>query len=477
MLHIKKHTLLIQMLIILVFGIIFIFASRYASEVIPANGGLGFDGKHYAQLATDFPNNITKAQDSKYFQRSAPAFIVYLGSKAFGLEPSNKNLILLFSCLNLMLLLLSVYGWNKVCRVSGFNNLSNWLGFTALFLNFASLKFPFYYPILTDSMGFALSIFLLLFYKTNNKPAILVVMLLSALAWPAIEYMCIVFLVFQNITIQSSLRSEKLNTFISFLIAFVFTGLAGYLIYRHPHMRGGWQDPTYIVKHGIIPSLLATFFVIFFAFSLLLKKLDLFSIPVFKIFDIKFGIAGIVLFIGIDVVIKKIANHYNIPSGYSIRMYLNDILIIGSRQPFCFLVGHLAYFGPLFAICIFRWKQICAIVYEYGWQMFFIILQFLFFMLDSESRHILNYMPFITLLLIQSFKNKIQKNFVFGMFILSFVFSKAWISMSVFPTSNISENYNVNFGCYLSDEAYILQLLIFTFTSGVIYFTLKKITK
>jgi len=464
------------MLIVLVFGVIFIFSSRYAGEVVPANNGLGFDGKHYAQLATDFPNNITKAEDSKYFQRSAPAFIVYLISKMLSVEPSNKNLISLFSCLNLILLLLSVYGWSRICEVSGFNNFSNWLGFGALFLNFASLKFPFYYPILTDAMGFTLAVFLLFFYRTNNKPAVLIIMLLSALAWPAIEYMCIAILLFQNKAIELSQKTLRLNTLIAFFIAFVFTGLAGYLIYRHPQMRGGWQEHTWIVKHGIIPSLLATFTVIFFAFNILLNKLDLFSIPLFKIFDLKFGIAGIILFVGIDLAVKKLAHHYNIPSGYSIRMYINDILIIGSRQPFCFIIGHLAYFGPLFVICILRWKQICALIYKHGWPMFFIILQFLFFMMDSESRHILNYIPFIAFLLVQTFENKIQKNFLLLGLIVSFIFSKTWISMSVFPTSNVSENYNVNFGCYLSDTAYILQLLIFTVTCAVFYYMFKKQT-
>ena len=470
----NKITLYIQLLIIFVFGLIFIGASTYFNEIIPANNGLGFDGKHYAELAMNYPDNITKAIDTKYFQRSFPSLIIYSFVNFLNLSSSPQTIILLFSLYNLLLLLLSVFIWNKICKVSNFNSSSNWLGFSALFVSFAALKFPFFYPILTDVTGFTLSMFLVYFFKTNNKKAMLVIMVLSSVSWPSIEYMCLALLAFRYKVIIFVKKSSVLNTSIAFIISFVFVSLAGYLIYRHPIMRGGWHEHTYIVKHGIIPSLLASFVVMFFAFRSLFKKLDLFSIPVFKIFDIKFAISGIVLFIGIDVVINKLAHHYNIPSGYSIRMYLTDILIIGSRQPFCFLVGHFAYFGPLFTICIFRWKKICDLIYQQGWSLFFILIQFVFFMMDSESRHILNYMPFITVLLIQSFDNKISKSFLAIGISLSFVFSKAWISIQSFPTSSISDNYNINFGCYLTDTSYVLLLLLFIATCAIFYYAIKK---
>ena len=73
----NKITLYIQLLIIFVFGLIFIGASTYFNEIIPANNGLGFDGKHYAELAMNYPDNITKAIDTKYFQRSFPSLIIY----------------------------------------------------------------------------------------------------------------------------------------------------------------------------------------------------------------------------------------------------------------------------------------------------------------------------------------------------------------------------------------------------------------
>ncbi|MGZ3932523.1 MAG: hypothetical protein ACXVP0_14610 [Bacteroidia bacterium] len=468
-----RPPLLAQLLILLSFGTILIFASTYYNEITPANKGLGFDGKHYAELAMDFPDAITKAPDTKYFQRSFPSFVVYSITRLFHLEASPNTAIFLFSVYNLLLLLLCVYGWNKICRVSGFNTASNWLGFGALFLNFASLKFPFFYPVLTDITGFTLSVFLVYFFKVRNKTAMLFIMVLSALSWPSIEYMCLALLLFQNKEIVFSEQRKLLPSIIAFLLALGFATLAGYLIYRHPQMRGGWAEHTWIIKNMIIPTLIATFVVIFLALQNLLRGLDLFSIPVFKIIDVKFGLISIVLFLGVDIAIKNLAKHYGIPSGYSIRMYLNDILIIGSRQPFCFLVGHAAYFGPLFTVCIFKWRQICTLVHRYGWALFFIMLQFVFFMLDSETRHILNYMPFIALLLVETFDNKIQRNFLIAGLVVSFLFSKAWISLLHFPTDSPTENYNLNFGCYLSDAAYLIQLFIFTLICIAFYVMLK----
>src|SRR5262249_41392770 len=91
-----------------------------------------------------------------------------------------------------------------------------------------------------------------------------------------------------------------------------------------------------------------------------------------------------------------------------------------------------------------------------------------------ESRHILNYLPFIAFLLVQTFSNSLRPSFVIGCSILSFLFSKAWISLYTFPGPSWPENYNVNFGCYLTDMAYALQFALFVLTGTVFYFFLKK---
>lgn len=469
-----QRALLYQLCIILIIGSALTAASLIGHEVIQINGGFGYDGKHYAELAADFPNRITQATDTKYLQRSAPSLLVYGLSRLSGLSSSPDHIILLFSLYNLAMLLLGVYAWNRICRVSGISLRGNWLGFGLLFISFGSLKFPFFYPTLTDVTGFVLSLFLVLCYKTTNKPGMLLIMLLGALSWPALEYMCLALLLFKNVPIIPRDKPLLVNSLLAFFSAFAFAGLAAYLIYRHPNMRGGWQEPTWLVQHAIIPSLLATFITIFLSLKALLKHLDLFKIPVFRIVDYGYGFAAIVLFLGIDVAVKALAKSYGIPAGYSLRMYFNDILIIGSRQPFCFLVGHLAYFGPVLGLCILRWKQICALVYQYGWPLFFIVVQALFFMLDSESRHSLNYLPFFTFLSVQVVQPVLSKPLLLAGLGLSFLFSKVWISIFRFPTSNWSENYNINFGCYLTDNAYLVQLLIFTMLCGLFYYLLKK---
>lgn len=469
----SKITLLLQLLIIFVWGLISIIWSLHG-EIIGINNGLGYDGKNYAQLAADYPTAIRKATDTKYFQRSGPSAVVYGLLRATGLESGDRNIILVFACFNLLMLLLGVYAWNRSCNVSGLGHLAVWLGFTALFLNFAALKFTFFYPVLTDTAGFALSLWLLYAFCSNNKPVMLLIIVLSALSWPAIEYMCLVLLAFNNNPLERSEPSRRLNTVLALGISLVFVLLAGYLIHRHPHMRGGWAEHTYIIKNWIIPTLIATFIALFLSLRYLFNSFRLLTIRVFKAVDLKYAIAAVVVFAGTDFVIKTLAKNYGIHSGYSLRMYFNDMLIIGSRQPFCFWVGHIAYFGPLLLFCFFRWKQMCSIAGDYGWSLFLLLVQFVFFMMDSESRHILNYMPFIVFLLVKTFDRQLQPGFVIGCSVLSFLFSKAMLSMYNFPTSSWSENYNVNFGCYLTDTAYGIQLAVFAVTGCAFYMLLKK---
>jgi hypothetical protein len=457
-----RYSYPLQIGFILVMGIISILATAFFNEVIPVCGGFGFDGEFFGKIAQDYPANITKTIDSKYFQRSLPSLIVYSVATVFNIATSKENIIILFSSYNLALLLICVTAWRRIVKLFELLPYVNWLGFAALFINFSSLKFPFFYPVLTDLTGFTLSVLLIPTLKTNNKVAVLLIMLLGAVTWPAIGYICVVILLFNNVEIVREERYNKINTFIAFLVAFMFAGLAGYLIYRHPHMRGGWLEHTYIVKNGIIPSLMATFLVVFFSVQKLIKGVNFYSLAIFRAVDFKYGVIGIVLFLAIDVIGKFLSNKYNIHSGYSIRMYLNDILIIGSRQPFCFILGHFVYFGPLFVICLLKWEKMCHIIHKMGWKMFLIMAQFLFFMMDSESRHIIGYIPFLTIILVQLFSAYPGNQFLITVLVLSFVFSKSWAPMRTFPFSDWMENYTMNFGCYFSDAIYIFYLVIFS---------------
>jgi hypothetical protein len=128
-------------------------------EKVPVGGGLGWDGQVYGAMALDFRGTVLEAPITAYrVQRVLPSALVYAGLRGTGATRDVETVIRGFVVLNTVLLVGCVMLWTSIARALGIGPRGEWLGFVALFVNWAVLKQGTYYPVLTDISAFTLGL-------------------------------------------------------------------------------------------------------------------------------------------------------------------------------------------------------------------------------------------------------------------------------------------------------------------------------
>jgi hypothetical protein len=178
----ERAFLVIALTLVAAFGL----AQIVGSERISPGRGLGWDGRFYARMAQDFPRVVfDEGLDAYRLQRVVTPALVYLGMRAFGVPRDDAHVVDAFAVYNLLLLLATVVVWRGIARAAGLGEGALWLGFLLLFVNFANLKIPYYYPVLTDTSAVFLGALLVYFHLRGSAAGMLAVLAIGAFSWPS----------------------------------------------------------------------------------------------------------------------------------------------------------------------------------------------------------------------------------------------------------------------------------------------------
>lgn len=224
--------LVIVMLVGLLFG-----------EKIQVSDGFGYDGVNYARIARSFEGMVANGKiDSYRIQRVFPSAVIHFVIKLASLPFTPKNIVLAFGLLNTLILAVSALVWCLISDHLGMSAKGKIFGFVGLFANFAILKLPSYYPVLTDIPAFGLGILALYFYLRDFELGLYALILLGAFTWPTVAYECVLLASFpHNVTTSDIYRDDLVATVTktekrfgspgkNFFLALLVTGLVGALV-------------------------------------------------------------------------------------------------------------------------------------------------------------------------------------------------------------------------------------------------------
>jgi hypothetical protein len=161
----------------------------YFPEFIQEENGLGWDGEAYASILKNFKEQIQNQQiNSYYFQRILPITIVYTFLYITNLPLSDTNIILAFLALNILLIVIAFFVWVLLCRHLRLGLQGKVLSFTGIFLNYALLKMPFYYPVLTDLIAFTIGLIMFYCFLRKYTIGLLLISIIGAFSFPTLFY-------------------------------------------------------------------------------------------------------------------------------------------------------------------------------------------------------------------------------------------------------------------------------------------------
>ena len=456
----------LMILIVLVMGTISIFFG----EKIEANNGLGYDGKRYAEITQNFPQYVLHNQLSPYrIQRILPSAIVHYTLKSLGVPLEYRNIIRGFELYNLALILITIYVWSLISYELKLGIKGKWLGFLALYINFPLAKLNYYYPVLTDTSAFALGIILLYCFLKDNRVGVLFVTIAGAFTWPTMMYYGIILYLLPRREITHGPAKPCLDVTLAISSsAIVLSGIIYYYFIRHSDIYPSSVVP--LVDRVVYLSIAVVILYVFFSLRPIFDYDQLYNTKHLTKIDPKRLIVISVVFVSI-----RILQYFLAGPGSSPKI-LELTCMLAIQRPFIFYLSHVIYYGPIILLTCLLWNRICRISHQFGIGLTLFMLMNIMLSLNSESRFLIPFFPFIVTLTVKSTEELRWRSSYYWFFaILCLLYSKIWLGINAGNAGPWKILYFMNFGPWMSNVMFITQGCFVFLTVAIIYFFAKKL--
>jgi hypothetical protein len=160
------------------------------------------------------------------------------------------------------------------------------------------------------------------------------------------------------------------------------------------------------------------------------------------------------------------------------------------QAPFGFIVNHFMYYGYLIIFLCLFWKEAVNQYAKSGYSFFIIIILGLMMTVNTESRHLLSFIPFLFFPVVEVIKKYITVKFAIIFSIMSLLLSRFWFKINVegiedafvFVTHNDyakfpAQRYFMSQGPWMSYPMYLLFLGFFVVSFIAIYLWIKRAKK
>lgn len=450
-------------------------------ENIPANDGFGFDGVLYAKLCREFPgilwdhNNVNSKK-----RRFVPSVVAWSVIKVTPLSFSEPaHIVLAFRIVAFMSLLLSVFVFIKICSLLKLSDITTWLAYIGLFVNYMVLKRAMYYPLDTGAVAFFCGFLFIYSYLRSSKIGLLVATIVSLYTWGVVTLFAFLLFTFPRRSKQEKWSCE--NNYKYFRN--IFTGvviccyLAIYLFYGVIYDEEAYFGDAPLVRSVVPLSLVLVVCYIYFGMRTILSQVRIKNwLSLFR----EVSIVNIVIFFIVIFLYKLSIRNMDLLST-QILDKLHSYSLRPMTQPAVFYVAHVIFFGPVIALVVLLWREIVAAAREIGLGLLLSIAIAFALSLNSESRHLtLAIVPIIFLVarVLEKYKITKEECVLFG--VVSLLYSKVWMLMNIgnVEPANVLvmpwQRYFMSCGPWMSNRMYVLQGVIVAVTTIVLWTWIQK---
>ncbi len=449
-----------------------------AGERIGFNNGLGWDGAIYAKWARDFHQEAFETGIDAYrIQRILPAAITHYALRGLGMTLSDKHILNCFAAINIISITLVAMFWVRIADILAIGTRGKWLGFSAMFLNYAVLKNTSFNPVLTDMPAYAVSAGMVWAYLTQRRVGLFVLTAIGAFVWPTLIYIGALLILFPRDNARDRRAAPapfQLNLIGAGLLT-LYIGLGIYYVLER--LNGpvfGFLEPIGAV---IRLSLTIALAYVFFGSRTLLDNAALFD---FRRWFSWSRLGSLLALVAMVVAIKAFQAALTDRPGYmSFSVYLLTVAVGTVAKPGVFLVAHVTYFGPWLILAAMLWKPICRLIHEHGAGLTLAVLAGFLHGLDSESRHDIYLAPMLVPFFVKATESLgLSTNFYVFMAAISVLASKVWLTIN----GNFLDNaflypdqlYWMHHGPFMGNTMYIVHGGVAILVGVLIYFACRR---
>jgi hypothetical protein len=487
----QKHRLILVLILIL------LLIKGYYSEKIPVNDGLGWDGFGYGNLIRNAETFLSDRSIDKYlFQRiGIPLFLHYVFN-LLNIGFLNSNFIAAFEILNLVCILTAILYFFKISNKLKLSVNTEIIGFSSLFFCFPVIKLCGFYPVLLDIPAFTIGLMLVYYYLQNNVVLYFLLIFIGSFIFPTFIVMSLLFLfkkapvehqnsVTPGAPSQRNWTSGSEN--IIHPVLYFFFPLLFLIMFYFLYYKGSWDIIVENIKTEAIGTVVI-WYSLFIALGYILY-LTYFKKSYFNLKTILTALnpLGITIAFLVYVNIQLLSSYYtsDAASPLTLKMYLTNVVSQAVQNPAAFLVAHVFYFGLVFLLLFFLLRDLKKEIMTYGFGMIAFFTAVIFFSVGSESRQLINYYPFLVVLILGALNKQWDISLPF-----SIIYSAVCVCLSHFwYTINLPEDpsayesfnpflspmqrYFMFQGPWVNDTIYLIHLGICLVLLALLLFSFK----
>lgn len=460
--------------IILLFLFICLYAIGYHAEQIPVNKGMGWDGKHYANLAINFDSLAIHRQIDHYqYQRILTPVLIHYACKAVGYNLTTDSVVGVFALYNFALLIGCCFIFFSLSNFLKLQTSIECIGFAALFYNYFILKNTPYYPVLTDVSAFFAGMSLTFFFVKNRPKAMGIVLFLGHFCFP-------LFLLSSTPLLLNSRKNSlfyyvNVKLWVYAIIALLVTGFAFILFYPNLLL------PQYTLALNRYALPLSIFLIVAFILRAFIpfQKSNRASTS-FNPLPFTLIAAGVALFYLVcTVLIKQISIPEEV---FTPKVFLFNILQQAIDNPLVSIISHVIYLGPAILIIIWKYPFFVRTIQSFGDSAIVYFLIIVLLSIGSETRQFIHFYPFLIMMLLitlNQFPISMKQSALFVM--LSICVSQFWLTINtpaIFAQYDYGhfpdQAYFMHHGPFMSDLSYLLNAGVLLLNGLFVYLLFQK---
>lgn len=366
-------------------------------ELIPFHGGFGYDGNLYGTLVMHPGEVMDLARfDVHRAQRVVPSFIAWLALSPVGLNDHRSAVIGWFHFYDFALVLGTVTLFWRTARLLRLGRPAAWVGFVALVGNYAVMKWPGFYPVLTDISGLFLGMLVLYLWVARREWWLPAVALVGAFTWPTVTYSALVLFVLargRDLPLPDP-RSRPQRVTALLVATGVATGVAAFAASLIDCLGSCTADilPASLWRAALPVSVPLFALALGYALYPIGTRL---SVPavIRSILWYRIPIAAVIVW-----GTARVAQALGTPSEFTLGRTLSNTALGGVVKPFGNLVAHSVFYGMAVPLLILTWPLAVRAAGRLGVGFLAMLAMFVLLGSGAESRILFNQWPVFALL-------------------------------------------------------------------------------
>ena len=428
------------------------------AERIAINQGIGWDGQAYATWAHDFPAAVLRQRVTQYqATRVLPSAIVW----ASGLSPIRG-----FQLLDSLALVGSAVLLARISIGLAWSRAAGWAAFAAAFLGFANARHALYYPTLTDSCAFLLGMAMVWAFLERRPIVMWFVAAATMFTWPVLAPAALAMLVLPR---AESPPETRVPRWLPPLVAAATCALVvAWIVEEILHPYEGTQQWLDRSIHDLWPVTIACAAATAGAAALYVARAPhtWSLLPYVRTLSLRRTALAVIASAAIVVArgwwVDRVSNGQ---IGIDLRAIQHIIAGYALRGPFCNVVFHVVYFGPIVLVAIACWPRVARTAASWGPAAVIALGLFVLNGVTTESRTLNHLIPLVIVLAIQS--SEWTSGRVLAFAAVALAWSKVWVVIA-YSDRDSSFAYMMQQGPWSSDSAYLIQAVAVVVTGGLL---------